>query len=182
MSCLGLVRIALLMLTSLTALSFAQRHAQLTSAEVDQLRDAAMEPDQRLKLYIKFLQARLATFEQVRTDSKLAPSDRSVAIHDHLEDFINLYDELNDNIDTYVDRKDDIRKPLKSVIEADTEFQNKLKVLRDVLLDGKQDSKPYEFVLSSAIDDVNSGATDHRQLLGELDEAAKHAKKKKREP
>ena len=48
-----------------------------------------------------------------------------------LDDFLLLYDELNDNIDTYVDRKDDIRKPLKVIIEADTEFQAKLRALKD---------------------------------------------------
>ena len=47
-----------------------------------------------------------------------------------LEDFLALYDELNDNIDMYVGRKDDIRKPLKLIIEADTEFQSKLRAIK----------------------------------------------------
>ena len=49
-----------------------------------------------------------------------------------LDDFLLLYDELNDNIDTFVDRKDDMRKPLKLMIEADTEFRAKLRALKDV--------------------------------------------------
>lgn len=159
--------------------SLAQRHAQLTPAEIDQLRDAAMEPDQRLKLYIKFLQSRLAALEQLRTNAKLSPGDRALQIHDHLEDFISLYDELDDNIDSYVDRKDDVRKPLKSVIEADSDFQNRLRAFRDALLADKQETKTYEFVLTSAMEDVKSGANDHRQLLGELEEAAKHSRRRK---
>ena len=61
----------------------------------------------------------------------LRPRDRAQQTHDRLDDFLLIYDELNDNIDTYVDRKNDIRKPLKVIIDADTEFQAKLRALKD---------------------------------------------------
>ena len=97
------------------AFSSAQgRHASLTPAEADQLRDTAMEPDQRLKLFVKFTRARLASLEQMRSDPK--GTNRGKQTHDQLEEFLALYDELNDNVDTYTGRKNDIRKPLKAVI------------------------------------------------------------------
>ena len=73
--------------------------------------------------------ARLATLEQARSDPKT--TDRGLATHDRLQDFLDVYDELNDNIDTYVERKSDLRKALKAVIEGDTEFQAKLRALQD---------------------------------------------------
>jgi flagellar biosynthesis chaperone FliJ len=155
----------------------AQHHADLAPAEIDQLRDAAMEPDVRLKLYLKFARARMATLEQVRTDPKVAAADRPKETHARLQDFQDLYDELNDNIDTYVDRKEDIRKVLKNVIEADVEFQNKLKAFADAGVAANEDTKPYQFVLTSLIETVNSSTEDHRQLLDEQEEAAKHKKK-----
>jgi hypothetical protein len=157
----------------------AQRHADLAPAEIDQLRDSAMEPEIRLKLYLKFAKARLAQLETIRTDPKIAAADRPKAIHAKLQDFQNLYDELDDNIDTYADRKMDIRKPLKAVIEADGEFQTKVKAFQDAAVAAKEDTKPYDFVLSSLLDTLSSSAEDHQKLLGELEEAAKHAKKKK---
>ncbi len=75
--------------------SAAPRHDPLTSAEIDQLRDTAQEPEQRLKLYIKFARARLTSLEQVRSDPKV--TDRGQETHDRLQDFLDLYDELNDN-------------------------------------------------------------------------------------
>ena len=49
----------------------AQRqHDSLTNPEIDQLRDTALEPDLRLKLYVKFARARLAALEQARADPK----------------------------------------------------------------------------------------------------------------
>ena len=89
----------------------------------------AGSPKQRLTLYVQFARARLVKLEQMRSDPKT--KDRPRQTHDLLDDFQLLYDELNDNIDTYVDRKDDIRKPLKLIIEADTEFQAKLRALKD---------------------------------------------------
>ena len=76
-----------------------------------------------------FARARLAALEQARSDPKT--TDRGQATHDRLQDFLDVYDELNDNIDTYVERKADLRKVLKTVIDGDTEFQAKLRALRD---------------------------------------------------
>jgi len=138
------------------------------------LRDTAMEPDLRLKLYIKFARARLASLEQVRSDPKV--TNRGQETHDRLQDFLDVYDELNDNIDTYVGRKADLRKVLKAVIEADTEFQAKIRALRDSADSAKDEAKKYEFLLTNTLDTLDSSAEDHRQLLTEQEEAAKHKK------
>ncbi|MGB8759854.1 MAG: hypothetical protein WCD01_03105, partial [Candidatus Sulfotelmatobacter sp.] len=113
----------------IASLAVAQRHRDpFTQAEIDQIRDASWEPQQRLSLYVKFARARLVALEQMRGDPKT--KDRPQQTHDKLDDFMLIYDELNDNIETYVDRKNDIRKPLKGIIDADTEFQAKLLALR----------------------------------------------------
>src|SRR5882672_5841471 len=153
-----------------------QRHRDpFTSAEINQIRDASWEPQQRLSLYVKFARARLVGLEQMRDDPKT--KNRARETHDRLDDFLLIYDELNDNIDTYVDRKDDIRKPLKVVIDADTEFQAKLRGLKDAADVPAEETKQYEFVLTNAIDTLDTSAEDHRKLLVEQEEAAKHKKK-----
>jgi hypothetical protein len=162
----------------LVGVAAAQRKRDpLTPPEIDQLRDTAMEPELRLKLFIKFARARLASLEQMRNDPKT--TDRARQTHDGLEDFLAVYDELNDNIDTYVDRKDDVRKPLKAVIEADTEFQAKLRALKGAANTTPAEAKAYQFVLSNAIETLDSSAEDHRKLMAEQEEAAKHKKKAK---
>jgi hypothetical protein len=157
--------------------SAAPRHDPLTPVEIDQLRDTAQEPDQRLKLYVKFARARLASLEQVRSDPKV--TDRGQETHDRLQDFLDLYDELNDNVDTYADRKEDLRKALKPIIEADTEFQAKLRALKNSGTVSKDEQSHYEFLLTNTIDTLDNSAQDHRQLLSEQEEAAKHKKKTK---
>ncbi len=158
--------------------AWAQRQRDsLTNPEVDQLRDTALEPDLRVKLYVKFARARLASLEPAQSDSKT--TDRGKETHDRLQEFLDVYDEMNENIDTYVDRKSDLRKALKAVIEADTEFQAKLRALKDAANTAKEEAKQYEFLLSTALETLDSSAQEHRQLLTEQEEAAKQKKKTK---
>jgi hypothetical protein len=154
----------------------AQRHRDpFTKAEIDQIRDASWEPQQRLSLYVKFARERLVGLEQMRSDPKT--KNRARETHDRLDDFLLIYDELNDNIDTYIDRKNDIRKPLKVIIDADTEFQAKLRGLKDAADVAAAEASQYEFVLSNIIETLDTSAEDHRKLLTEQEEEWKHRKK-----
>ncbi len=146
----------------------------LTPPEIDQIRDTSWEPRERLKLYVAFARARLVKLEQMRSDPKT--KDRAKQTHDLLDDFQLLYDELNDNIDTYVQRQDDIRKPLKLIIDADTEFQAKLRALKDAAGVPSGEAGTYEFVLTNALETIDSSAEDHRKLLADQEDAAKHKK------
>lgn len=151
------------------------RRDPLNPLEQDQLRDAAQEPADRLKLYIQFSRARLSSLEQMRADPKT--TDRAQQTRDRLQDFLDVYDELNDNIDTFVDRKADLRKPLKAIIEADTEFQARLRALKNSADANKDEARQYDFLLTSVVETVDSSVQDHRQLLSEQEEAFKHKKK-----
>jgi hypothetical protein len=151
------------------------RRDPLNPLEQDQLRDAAQEPSERLKLYIQFSRTRLTSLEQVRADPKI--TDRAQQTRDRLQDFLDVYDELNDNLDTFVERKADLRKPLKTLIEADTEFQARLRALKSSVDANKDEAKQYDFLLTSVMETVDGSVQDHRQLLGEQEEAFKHKKK-----
>ena len=158
-----------------TSEGLAQRRRDpLTQSEIDQVRDASWEPQKRLALYVTFARNRLTKLETMRSDPKT--KDRPQQTHDFLDAFLRIYDELNDNIDTYIGRKDDIRKPLKAVIEADTEFQAKLRALKDSADVKAEEAAQYEFVLSNALDTVDTSAEDHRKLQVDLEDAAKHKK------
>jgi len=164
--------VACSLLSSLWAQS---RRDPLNPVEQDQLRDAAQEPSERLKLYIEFSRTRLTSLEQMRADPKV--TDRAQQTRDRLQDFLDVYDELNDNVDTFVQRKADLRKPLKTLIEADTEFQARLRALKSSADANKDEAKQYDFLLTSVLDTVDSSVQDHRQLLSQQEEAFKHKKK-----
>jgi hypothetical protein len=166
---------AVLAISLLSTLWAQRRHDPLNPLEADQLRDAAQEPSERLKLYIQFARIRLTSLEQMRADPKV--TDRARQTRDRLQNFLDVYDELNDNIDTFVERKADLRKPLMTLIEADTEFQAKLRALKSSADANKDEAKQYDFLLTNVLDTVDSSVQDHRQLLSEQEEAFKHKKK-----
>ena len=166
----------LILVYSLLPFAWAQsRREPLNPVEIDKLRDAAQDPPIRIKLFIEFARARLTAIDQLRADTKV--TDRAEQTHDKLQNFLDVYDELNDNIDTFVERKADLRKPLKSVIEADGEFGAKLRALKSSLEASPSEAQKYQFLLNNAVDAVDGGAQDHRQLLAQEEEAARHRKK-----
>lgn len=169
--------LGLLFLTLIPSGAAQRREDPLTQPEIDQLRDTAVEPELRMKLYVQFARTRLVALEQMRSDPKT--SDRAHQTHNMLADFVAVYNELNDNLDNFVERRSDLRKALKWVIEGDTEFQAKLRALKDDARTTPKEAAEYQFVLSDAIESVDNGAEDHRKLLNEEQEAWKHKKKGK---
>jgi chromosome segregation ATPase len=154
----------------------------LNSKEADQLRELSQEPDKRLKVMLQFARARLATIAQLRGDAKLA-ADRGSQIHNLLEDFTKLMDEVGDNIDDYAARHADLRKPLREVIEADSEFQLTLRTIKEQgpgAGSAANEISDYNFALQNAIESVNSSLDDSRKLLQEQEIAMKEAKEKEK--
>jgi len=152
-----------------------KRRDPLNPLEVDQLREATQDPDKRLKLYLKYARARILAIEQLRGDPKMAP-DRGKQVHDLLEDFNVIAEELEDNLDMFHRHREDLRKPLKVAVEAYSEWQVKLRALKENV--AADELRQYEFVLATAIDSVNTGADSARQMLNEENQAREGKHKK----
>lgn len=173
-----LIAVVGLLLIALAAGDELRRRDPLTPPEVDKLRDAAQDPEVRLKLYVEFARVRLEKLDAVRADTKVA--DRTEQTRAALQDFLDVYDELSLNVDTYADRGADLRKALKPVIEGDTEFGAKLRAFKASLANSREEAEHYEFLVSSALEAVDAGVREHRDLLAEQEEAFKHKKNKDR--
>lgn len=179
-------KLALIVLVLTTALAFARKRDPLTDAEADQLRQVALEPQKRLKLYIKFTEARLDSIDQARSDPKQAQG-RGPAIHNLLEDFTALIDEINDNLDQYEgrgldkDQTKDFHKGVKEVITAEQRFRARLRTLRhDIDTDPqtKTESRDYMFVLQDAEDALKSSLEMAQDYAKEKDEEKPAGKQK----
>jgi hypothetical protein len=162
---------------SLVSVRSQRRSDPLTQEEIDLLRDSAIEPEPRIKLYVQFARQRLVKLEQMRADPKV--KDRPGQTHEMLQDFLSVYNELNDNLDNFEGRRSDLRKALRWVIEGDTEFQAKLRALKDDVRSSKEDVAQYQFILADALETVDNSATDHRKLQADQEELWKHKKKSK---
>jgi hypothetical protein len=144
----------------------------LTDAEVDQMREAADFPNKRLELLVKFNRDRIAQIDQLMAAA--ATPTRPKQIHDLLQDFISILDEVEDNIDMYGSHNSDMRKGLKLVIEADSEWQLKLRQIKEK--SAPDDLQQYSFVLINAVDTVADSAKSSRDTLAEQNKLAAEKK------
>ena len=96
---------------------FAQRDKRepLTEAQIEQVREAGVDPNLRISLYTEFLEERSETIKGLTGRAK--STARAKRIDDELKDFTALMDELGDNLDQYGDRKADMRVALKKLNE-----------------------------------------------------------------
>jgi hypothetical protein len=160
-------------LTCSLAHAAAQRPDPLNAKEVEEMRETADYPDKRLELMTGFARARMTSIEQLRADPKGA-KDRPAQIHSLLQDFTALLDEIDDNIDVYASHKTDMRKGLKLVIEADSEWHLQLRKLKEQSPPEELDQ--YSFVLTNAAEAVEDTGDSARKELQTQNELAKEKK------
>ena len=159
----------------------AQQHDPLNDAESDQLREVAQEPDKRLRLMIRFTNERLDTVEEAVKDTNA--KGRGTRIHDALQDFRELVDELDDNIDDFVEKQEDLRKPLNEIITAEEGYDKRLKEILEHAQDPKlsEEYKVYSFVLQDAMEAVSLSLEDAKKTLAQQNAAMAEAKEKEKE-
>lgn len=103
------------------------RTAHLSPTEIEEVRESAVYPVERVKLYTKYLEERAAKIKDLTGRPKSGA--RVLKLDDALQDFTALMDETGSNLDQYSDRHSDIRKALKPLTEAAPKWLNILRTL-----------------------------------------------------
>jgi hypothetical protein len=88
----------------------------LTEAQVEEIREAGIFPNDRVKLYTKYLDEHAQTIKSLTNRSKSI--GRGKRLDEELQNMTALMDELGSNLDVFSDRHGDIRKALKPLTEA----------------------------------------------------------------
>jgi len=96
-------------------------HAQrddsaLSEGEVEQLRESAYFPNDRVMVFIKLLDARTKAIQDMYARPRRPGREQDT--HDLYEQFTSIADELDDNLDDYGPHHRDIRKALPKLLEA----------------------------------------------------------------
>ena len=154
---------SLLLLLCVSPLLIASAEAQkeqrqpLTEPQIEQIREAGVDPDERVKLYTKFLQERVDSIKGLIP--RIHSGARSKRMDDELQDLTALMDELGSNLDQYAERKADLRKSLKSLSESTPHWVD---VLR-----GLQSEPGFDLSRKEAIDSGKDLADQITQMLKE---------------
>ncbi len=131
------------------------KDSALSDGEVEQLREAAYLPNDRIVVFIKFLDARSKTIEELV--AKPRRPGREDDLHDLFEQFNLIADELNDNLDDYGPRHRDIRKQLPKLLEATNRWGTALR--------SAPDSESYNLARKLALESVRDLREESTRLI-----------------
>ncbi|HEX5481437.1 MAG TPA: hypothetical protein VFZ08_02270 [Terriglobia bacterium] len=103
-------------LIAVTTPALAQRHAALSQAETDKLRDT-QDPGGRIKLYLDLMQVRLQTFDEYRNRPVNPEYKTGKFLAEVMGQYVKLDDELKDWIQFQYNRDGDMRKGLRALLD-----------------------------------------------------------------
>ncbi len=104
----------------------AQRgSANLSEGEVEAIRDAAMDPAQRVTTFQGIIDTRVDRIQRVLADAR--SQGRAQDIHQNMEEIAGVVNELEDNIDEYAPAHKDLRKALPKLVAATDRWTSILK-------------------------------------------------------
>ena len=103
------------------------RRETMTASEIEEVRESAIFPLQRVKVYTRITEEHAARVKDLA--GRPRSQQRTQRLDDALQNLTSLMDELGSNLDVYSDRHSDIRKALKPLAEAVPRWLTILRVL-----------------------------------------------------
>jgi len=148
---------------------FAQsRKDPLTEKQAEEVREAGDQPLERVKLFVGYVDDRAKDIHTINADP--IAQNKTARIHNLLDEFTRLSDDLQDNMDQYDEQHADLRKALKDIITKTDEW--------DKVLNEPKPSVQYDFVRKTAID---SNQSAHEAAVKMLADEEKYIAEKKKE-
>jgi hypothetical protein len=168
----------------LLSLAGARLHAQapdgmLSEAEVDNLRDAAYVPMDRVRVYMRILNDREKELDDLMKQRH--GTDFASDVHDVLDQMGSIADELNDHLDEDNSNHRDLRKVLPKLVQATERWSTSLRA--------PVNDERYDIVRKVALDNIKDTRDLAQQMETEQDayfkahpEAAKEEKERRENP
>lgn len=132
-------------------------HDPLTEAQVEKIREAGIDPNERIRLYTEFLNGHVGVVKSLLNRGK---SDaRARKLDNELHDISALMDELGSNLDEYSDRHADMRRALKTLADESKDWLVTLRALAG--------EPPFDLSRKDAIEASDDLADESQRLLRE---------------
>ncbi len=146
--------------TALYPASLVAQHqgsADLSEAEVESIREAAMDPPARVTAFLKIIDTRLDRIQRVVVDVRA--QGRAEDIHQNMSEVSGVVNELEDNLDNYATSHKDLRKVLPKLITMSDRWAS---ILRQ-----PPDQDRYNVTRKLALEAVADLKDDAQKLLPE---------------
>lgn len=143
----------------------AQKKEYLTESEADKIREA-VEPGERIKLYISFAEDRLKKFQYELT-RQTPDRRRGEMLNSLMNDYAGCIDDAADQIGLAREKQADIRASLKIFKSKGKDFSDALQKLDQ----GGPEFDTYKDTLEDAIESTKDALTDVDEAQKELSPA-----------
>ena len=140
----------------------------LTEQQIEEVREAGIDPPGRIKLFVGYVEERSKGIHDLSADAHA--QNKTVRIHNLLDEFTRLSDDLEDNMDNFNEQHADLRKVLKEVVEKSGQW--------GTVLNEPPPSNQYDFVRKTAIE---SNQSVHEAAVQMLADEEKYFIEKKKE-
>jgi hypothetical protein len=155
-----------------TVPAFAQsKKDPLTDQQIEDVREAGDQPLQRIKLFVGYVDERAKGIHTINADP--IAQNKGVRLHNLMEEFTRLSDELQDNMDNFDQQHADLRKVLKEIVDKTGEW--------GTILNEPKPSPQYDFSRKTAIDANQSAHETSVQMLADETKYFIEEKKKEKE-
>lgn len=152
--------------------AFAQsKKDPLTDQQIEDVREAGDQPLQRIKLFVGYVDERAKGIHTINADP--IAQNKGVRLHNLMEEFTRLSDELQDNMDNFDQQHADLRKVLKEIVDKTGEW--------GTILNEPKPSPQYDFSRKTAIDANQSAHETSVQMLADETKYFIEEKKKEKE-
>jgi hypothetical protein len=149
---------------------FAQsKKDPLTEQQIEDVREAGDQPLQRIKLFVGYVEERANAIHSLTTEA--GAQNKTARMHNLLDEFTRLSDDLEDNMDNFNDQHADLRKVLKEIVDKSSQW--------GTVLNQPPPSNQYDFVRKSALEANQSVHDAAVQMVA--DQEKYFAEKKKEE-
>ncbi len=127
----------------------------LSGKQADEVRELGDHPVERVKLFLKFVNERVAAIHDLTPHS--TENSRPAELRARYEEFTRLADELAENVDTYDSDGADLRKALRLVAENSMKWPEVLKA--------PTPDETYDFPRRTALDAAEAVREQAQKLL-----------------
>jgi hypothetical protein len=134
-----------------------QPNNALSEGEIEQVRESAYVANDRVLVFIKFLDTRNKAIQDLFAHPR--KPGREEDTHDLMEQFTSIADELNDNLDDYGPHHRDIRKALPKLLDATERWSSNLKQ--------PPDNPAYDLSRKLALEAIRDIREEATQLLAD---------------
>jgi len=150
----------------------------LTEQQIEDVREAGDQPVQRIKLFVGYVEERSNGIHTLNKEA--GAQNKTARLHNLLDEFTRLSDDLEDNMDNFNDEHADLRKELKEVVDKSSQW--------GTVLNEPPPSNQYDFVRKTALEanqSVHDAAVqmlaDEEKYFAEKKKEAKEAEKKEQQ-